>query len=148
MQALQAKHYDPNVVSCEELAYYSYETLKEKYPQETFSKGQRSVAILRYDIQFPFPFNTKRSLLSAVSSYYDKDEEKLVMIYKPCEHPDYYMNGKNVNKGKHLLDVRDFQIYQFKKLDSHRTSICQLHLLDVGGFARPAIRLLRYVTYS
>nr|CAG4713079.1 unnamed protein product [Naegleria fowleri] len=143
MPGFHVHRYDPNITSCEELAYYDFETLKKMYPNEKFKRGKRSVSIIRYGVCFPFPFKTKRSFLSACTSYYDKNEQKLTVLYKPCEHEKFYKDGKNVNEGKKHIDIRDFQFYQIKKLDSHRTIISQIHLLDVGGNARPAINMLR-----
>ncbi|KAG2370583.1 hypothetical protein C9374_000373 [Naegleria lovaniensis] len=143
MPGFHVHRYDPNITSCDELAYYDFEALKKMYPNEKFKRGKRSVSIIRYGVCFPFPFKTKRSFLSACTSYYDKNEQKLTLLYKPCEHERFYKDGKNVNEGKKLIDIRDFQFYQIKKLDSHRTIISQIHLLDVGGNARPAINMLR-----
>ncbi|KAF0975991.1 hypothetical protein FDP41_005318 [Naegleria fowleri] len=143
MPGLYVYKYDPNIASCEELGFWDYETLKQKYPSEKWKYGKRSVGIVRYGMVFPFPFKSKRSFLAACSAWYDKEEEKLTLIYKPCEHERYYKDGKGVNEGKKLIDIRDFQYYQIKKIDAYRTSLLQIHLLDVGGNARFAANMLR-----
>ncbi|KAG2386436.1 hypothetical protein C9374_002180 [Naegleria lovaniensis] len=143
MPGLYVYKYDPNISSCEEWGFWDYETLKQKYPSEKWKYGKRSVGIVRYGMVFPFPFKSKRSFLAACSAWYDKEEEKLTLIYKPCEHERFYKDGKGVNEGKKLIDIRDFQYYQIKKIDAYRTSLLQIHLLDVGGNARFAANMLR-----
>jgi len=143
MPGLHVYKYDPNITSCEELNFFDFETLKKMYPNEKFKRGPRSVGVVRYGVEFPFPFKSKRSFLSACSAWYDKSEQKLTLIYKPCDHERYFKDGKGVNEGKKLIDIRDFQYYQIKKLDSYRTNILQIHLLDVGGNARFAANMLR-----
>ncbi|KAL9657560.1 hypothetical protein ABK040_000987 [Willaertia magna] len=133
--------YDPNITGCEELHYFDSETIRKKFPNEKFKYGNRAISVMRYGVEFPWPFKTKRSFLAAASAWYDKNQQKLTLIYKPCEHEKYYVDGKDVDKS--LIDIRDFQYYQIKKLDSQRTSIMQIHLLDVGGNARMASNLLR-----
>lgn len=43
MPGLYVYKYDPNIASCEELGFWDYETLKQKYPSEKWKYGKRYV---------------------------------------------------------------------------------------------------------
>jgi hypothetical protein len=126
LHAKYVNEFDANVTNQRTVQYYTYEQLKEKYPDKEMKSG-RTVCVMLYDVKFPFPLS-KRIYCVNSSAMYDPVTQESIAISKPC----YHESLKEYNLKK-TLPLTDFQIYSIKKLDDQRTMYYQLHIANVGS---------------
>ena len=90
-------------------------------------------------------------------NYDNSKGEKLILLYKPCEHESFsneekifewakkseFQNEENNDKIQCYF-MFDFQAHIFQKLDDNRTQYTQIHIGDLGGWAQNS-NLMRMV---
>jgi hypothetical protein len=118
--------YDDNVNGFDVYKYYTYEELKQKYPNIEM-REKRSCVLSRVDTILPFPFNSARYSSRITTASYDPEKQRIYLVHKPCR------NKIAEEKVPNAINVYNFQCYSLSKIDESRTFFCQIHTLNAFG---------------
>eukprot|EP01080_Neovahlkampfia_damariscottae_P003232 gene3232-5676_t len=139
----------------ESMSELSEKKSDEKLHEKNVILREHGACTLMIDIKLNFPMTTIRKYPVVIGCNYDVSKgEKLVLLWKPCEHESFskdtfewakkseYQN--ELNEKSQCYFMFDFQSHIFQKLDDKRTQYTQIHIGDVGGWAQNA-SLMRMV---
>lgn len=130
------ERYDRNVIGFKYYDFFTPEQLKNKYPHIQIST-ERSCIITRVQAQLPWPFKTVRSTTWASCCVYEPQNQTIFLLHKPCKH-EVSDNEANPSWINHY----DYCYFAVTKIDESRTLFYQIHIVDLGGLAQKAIKLL------
>jgi len=131
---------DTNIKEAAVRHVYSNASIHEKYGalnKIAATNTDRSICVYDVKIGLPFPTTTPRRYVMSVAYEYDPEEDATHMMCKPC-HIDTPLPKK-------WIEMYNYLLITLRRIDESTTLIREVHLLNLGGWAKSKSLMERIV---